>query len=223
MWEGSVHTQGTMGLQTPLDAPGPCAPCAERPKGPRNRACSSQSIQTQPVGTLARSRWGSSRQGLSPEKTGAGTSRLTWRHAAPERRPPRCTCHGPGLGPPKPLRHPVGAEPCHGRGSPGPMRPQTQGRPSVPGGRVGLSGGRGGDTSAGHSPFPLEGSFSSKMTRCPSRLDMGAPRSRGSFSPLYRQRRCTESLAQTGTFWTAACGPATENQAVPGSMESHAE
>lgn len=47
---------------------------------------------------------------------------------------------------------------------------------------------------ARHPPFPLEESFSSKMTRCPSRLDMGAPRSRGSFSPLYRQRQGTESL-----------------------------
>lgn len=56
-----------------------------------------------------------------------------------------------------------------------------------------LEGGRGGDTSARHSPFPLEGSFSSKMTRCPSRLDIGAPRSRGSFSPLYKDSALSHS------------------------------
>lgn len=34
------------------------------------------------------------------------------------------------------------------------------------------------------SPRPRLGSFSSRMTRCPSRLAMGAPKSRGSCSPL---------------------------------------
>lgn len=206
MWEGSVHTQGTMGLQTPLDAPGTRAPCAETPTAPGNRACSGQSVQKRPV-DLGTFLGGGVGRACHPRRQVQGrpsSPRGTWLQSEA---PSRVPAHDRGWAHLSPSDAPWGLSPTMAGVHQAPRDPR-------------LEGGRGGDTSARHSPFPLEGSFSSKMTRCPSRLDIGAPRSRGSFSPLYKDSALSHS---DRNFLDSCPWSSYENRAVPGSMESQAE
>lgn len=190
MWEGSVHTQGTMGPQTPRDAPGPRAPCAERPKAPENRARSSRSVQTRPVGTPGVGRACPLRR---QARGWLGSPGGAWLQSEAL---PRAPAHGPGLGPPKALRRRAGAEPRHGRGSPGPMRPRIRGRQR-----------RG---HAGTSPtFSSGGILLLQDDPLPVQTRYGGAKVQGLLLTTL-QTKTGHGVTQTGTFWTAACGPATK-------------
>lgn len=109
---------------------------------------------------------------------------------------PRAPAHGPGLGPPKALRRRAGAEPRHGRGSPGPMRPRIRGRQR-----------RG---HAGTSPtFSSGGILLLQDDPLPVQTRYGGAEVQGLLLTTL-QTKTGHGVTQTGTFWTAACGPATK-------------
>lgn len=109
---------------------------------------------------------------------------------------PRAPAHGPGLGPPKALRRRAGAEPRHGRGSPGPMRPRIRGRQR-----------RG---HAGTSPtFSSGGILLLQDDPLPVQTRYGGAKVQGLLLTTL-QTKTGHGVTQTGTFWTAACGPATK-------------